>query len=1190
VNESIGVPGETTTPPAAREALSGAQLAVVRNTHSHVLVQAGAGSGKTRMLVAKILAETGLLPDVLAPGAGRISLGQVVAITFTRKAAGELTERLRGEMLGRARAATGHERELWVQRAFSLGEGTIGTIDSFSGRLIREYGALAGMEASYEVLDEGDALVLHREVAERELLAAIGSGDPGASFLVQHYGYLRARSTLVEFFGSPDRLMRAGARLEENRLKWAALGPDPTATDALLRPYRDHALRFARKAHRALTARMEADGVLDHSHVQLRAAELATHPAVRRAFRERVRLVLVDEHQDTSPAQATLLFRLAGLPDPDARAHEGTVSGPGEGGVRLVMVGDPQQGIYGFRGADIRIWDSSRHLVERSGGETHLLDENYRSRPTLTRFFDACLGPVLGSDSPGADNRYRVAYQPLRAMRGEQQAGEGVELLLAEKQGNEAQAEIVATRIADILANPDDYPVMERGADGIERPRAPTARDIAILARVQRYSAATYARALAARGIQAHVLGGQGLWARREIQDLVYLLRAVADPHEDAALAAHLRSPMGGMDDHTLAELAMAPAPGRRAPGALYRALSRAAEVVTEPGRAAAAEGAYALIEDLRRLRERIPHHELIELALERTHTWAYLAGAPDQPAGVRNMEKLVRLARTSGREPLWQFVERLASRVRRADQEEEAPLYTPEDDLVAISTIHSAKGLEWPFVFVTGIDAGLFREVAGTKPALSEALGLALPLEVVRTDGGPAAPSAIWGLHRDEETLRLYEEGKRLFYVACTRARDRLFLAGRLRYSDRPYRLHEPLSKAHWTGPEHWMRRLFPEVLKVQGSGRIDIAPAPLALTVRRGLPAMRTGGGPVPVAAPREGWPRVGAPAAGASEALRARGEVGLLADPAVRARQVDLYTRAAIRAEFSASELVQFDRCPTKHWFGYQASISTTSVEVASDDARVNRIAPHERGDILHEYLSLHQDAWTPEARRESMRGVIARRLNLAESPADAAVTEMMTHVDTYLSSPLHARMKAAEAAGRPVYREMPFRAKLAPGVVLQGQMDLLFLDEDGWVVVDFKAALFRGIDPARLPAEVASRAASYRLQASAYAMAVERLFPEHPVTAFTFFFTFAGIAETVTAGGGWPACDLPDVVEIVRRIREKEYPEEPAYLESRCASCEFLRVCRPSGTPEELLLEGGGAAGHEADGERLLLAEV
>ena len=216
-------------------------------------------------------------------------------------------------------------------------------------------------------------------------------------------------------------------------------------------------------------------------------------------------------------------------------------------------------------------------------------------------------------------------------------------------------------------------------------------------------------RELRQRGIDCYVYGGRGLYARPEIQDLVNLLRAVADPVDPVVLAAFLRSPLGGVDNLALFELTQATSrkgpPTKAGSASLFDALKGAYTYITMRMHAGLFEDALALLQLLIGLKDRLPHHQLLDVrAIAETAYRVFLSGAPDAPAGLRNIDKFLRIVRTGGSEPLAHFVESIGARVRRAEPEDQAPIYTPDNDVVVISTVHKAKGLEWPYVFLTGL------------------------------------------------------------------------------------------------------------------------------------------------------------------------------------------------------------------------------------------------------------------------------------------------------------------------------------------------------------------------------------------------------------------------------------------------------------------------------------------------------
>lgn len=872
-------------PPAATQ-LTDEQRAIVVDCAHHQLVEAGAGSGKTTLLVEKLLYELGYQTIDGAGPAQSLSLSQIGAITFTKKAAAEITDRVRAALIARARAATGVERERLAEQAFALEQVNIGTIDSFAAKIVRDYGGHDDVETGFTVLDPADGDALRDEVAGDALLAGIRANDAGAVCLAHHFGFTRARDIVATSFDNAGLLLACREAQRAGRLGWEHLtGVTLNAVDELLRPHAAAIFAFLCAAYDQLTARMRADGVADYTTVLLMAVDLAQNPAVQREFQERVRLLIVDEHQDTNLHQVTLVGRLTGVSATAraASAAQGRGAGPAASsastaerppaGCRLILVGDPKQSIYGFRQADVTMWERSWRLLKLAGGKRRRLSTNHRSLPVITDFVDVVCGAVLGRPpaaprrgaraQPALPNPFEVPFLPLRSGRPEGPGG--VELLLAPETGPTAGAAIVAARIAAILEHPDDYPIADP-AGGPGATRAPTASDIAILARNLRSAAGHYERELRDRGIGSYVYGGRGLYARPEVQDLANVLRAVAEPQHNHALAAYLRSPFGRVDDLTLAELAAArevgPGPRRPSGETLYDVLPRAARVVRDRVRLRRVQVAVARLEMLRELRDRVPHDELIATAMEDARYRAVLAGAPDAPAGVRNVEKLLRIVRRAGNVPLAHFVQRFVGAVRRAEQEDEAPLYTLGDPLVAITTIHKAKGLQWPIVVLAGTDEVFFRRIDDETPALARPpIGVALPLDVVFRDDGADVPvverSRVWEHHTTTARLREYAEAKRIFYVACTRAQDRLLLAGaRVSGDDHANGerdLHpkgpRDLEFLHLKAPERWLRCLFPDARGTTPGIRLSTFRARQAdgsegpartLVVRSGLDAM--------------------------------------------------------------------------------------------------------------------------------------------------------------------------------------------------------------------------------------------------------------------------------------------------------------------------------------------------------------
>lgn len=1181
--------------------LTADQRVIVTDCEHHQLVEAGAGTGKTTLLVAKLLFELGF--DVL-PGerpATVLDLSQVAAITFTKKAAAEITDRLRTALIRRAAAAIGVERERVAEQAYALEQVAIGTIDSFAARLVRDHGGMVGVETGFEVLSEADAQALHDEVAGDALLAGLRANDPGAQCLAHHFGFTRARGILCDAFEQGVLLSQCRSAMERGELGWeTVVGLTLGAVDELLRPHADAVFRCFCTAYERLEARMLADGVADYTSVLLTAARIAKDADVQQAFQERVKLLVVDEHQDTNLAQVELVTRITGVYGVAAAAsarlaaarEQGAERAPTTGDgtperhtTRLILVGDPKQSIYAFRHADVTMWSASWKILNRAGGVGRRLTVNHRSLPTLTRFFDATLGKILGTSTETARIPYEVPYLPVTSSRPEGPAG--VEVLVADDIDARAVAPCVAARIRDILDHPDDYPIAdEAGVRGATR--RPTARDIAILSRKLHGAADHYERELQDRRIGCYVYGGRGLYARPEVQDLAILLRVVAEPHDPHALAAYLRSPFGGVDDLAIAEIAAArsshPGPRRRTGETLYDVLERAATVIRENRRWQRAETAYNRLEMLRGLRDRVPHDQLLEIAMEDAQYRAFLAGAPDAPAGIRNVEKLLRIVRSVGALPLAQLVQRFDASVRRGEREDEAPLYTPADELITITTVHKAKGLQWPIVFVVGLDDPFFPGLRDDEPCLAAPpLGLVLPLELVfRDERGDIAipePSAVWNRYASAARARGYAEAKRLFYVACTRARDRLFLAGGQRTKDYVSGgLHPDLDWAHTKGPERWLRSLFRTVRdSVPG-----VSSCPYGSTggpqdrliVRRGLAAMQVppAADVPPPAAPtvdasltpstQRHWPALLDVTLPTSERNASDGVSALMWPSPIPEQIARLEHRSRLRTDFAASELMMFDRCDWKHHFGYVASLSHAEVEAARRATLVEAILQAERGDILHDYFRLHQDTWTPDERRAAMKRVLRRRRPMADAQAEENLGPLLEQADRYLTSSWYARVGTARSRAH----ELPFVVCLSDSIRLHGTLDLCFEEPDGARILDFKTAIFNGLSSERLGAVLDAKVLEYEVQAIVYALAAQEVMGNVPVREFVFFFTGAGLVRTLPVTPAWLDIGRARLLDLVGQLRTatrmRAQMERPLWDARRCAHCEYEMLCQPT----------------------------
>jgi ATP-dependent helicase/nuclease subunit A len=785
------------------------QRRAIDRRRGDLLLDAAAGSGKTSVLVERFVR------SVLDDGIG---VEAILTITFTEKAAAELRDRIRARL-----------RALGADAAARATEGAfISTIHGFCARVLRGHALAAGLDPRFAVLDR----------ARTEPLAA-AAFDAALQALPDRFGE-RAAVELVAAYGAPtlrlailsvhDQLRSAGelsprlpplvplaagdgglaALHAAARALAAELGavsqPGARVQEALRRVTRvleldDEASLWPAELYRfelprnggalstdacaayaaALTALRERaaaraagpirdllDGLLqdfaaryaagkarlsgvDFEDLELLTRRLwETEPALRERYRERFGAIMVDELQDTNRVQLELIEAIAAD--------------------NLFTVGDAQQSIYGFRHADVELFRRrGRRLAERGARET--LRTNFRTRPEIIDVLNPAFAEAMGEE-----------FTPLRAGRppaGAEDPGARVELLIADK-GADWDLEGMASpwRLAEARALADR--VAEIVGDGVAPGR------IVVLMRASTDMRA-YERALERRGLPTYVIGGRGYWAHPQVVDMVAYLQALANPRDEEALFGVLASPLVGLSIDGLVLLSAAARGSRRDPWRVIRELGGA-----DPRDV---EGALGELDadDRRRLRafaswfgnerRRAPRasvETLLERALVITGYDLEMLAMPGGGRRLANVRKLMRLAREQERvdgPDLHAFLAALATRASGADsaREGEAPVEGEGLDAIRLMTIHRAKGLEFDVVCV----ADLGRSPRPPSVILRVGADGRLGLRLARAGAG-GRESALDYRPLGQELKQAEErEERRLFYVAMTRARERLLLSG---------------------------------------------------------------------------------------------------------------------------------------------------------------------------------------------------------------------------------------------------------------------------------------------------------------------------------------------------------------------------------------------------------------------------
>ncbi len=580
------------------DGLNPQQRAAVLHTGSPLLIVAGAGSGKTRVLthrIAYLLAEREVAPS------------QILAITFTNKAA--------GEMAARAATLTGaRARSMWVL-----------TFHSACVRILRREARRFGYPSSFTIYDQADSQRLMTMVC-RELELDTRHHPP------------RAMSDQV-------------SNLKNELIDYETVQNKATG-------YRQRALG---EAYAEYQRRLVAAGAMDFDDlIMVTVNLLQAFPDLAAEYHDRFRHVLVDEYQDTNHAQYVLVRELAG-----AGGHD-----PAE----LVVVGDADQSIYAFRGATIRnIEEFERDFA---GARVILLEQNYRSTQNILAAANAVV-----SRNPGRIPKNLWS-----------DAGDGAKITGYVADSEHDEAAFVAEEVDRLHDAGEAVP-----------------GEVAVFYRTNAQSR-VFEEVFIRSGLPYKVVGGVRFYERREVRDLLAYLRLVANPGDEVSLRRIINTPRRGIGDR--AEECVAGLASRDKIS-FAEALTRPDDVPGLAARSARAiEGFNELMAGLRAMAEaRSPVGDLADAVLERTGYVADLQTSSDlQDAGrIENLTELVSVAREfdahSPDGSLADFLEQV-SLVADAD---EIPTGEQHGGMVTLMTLHTAKGLEFPVVFLTGLEENVF-------------------------------------------------------------------------------------------------------------------------------------------------------------------------------------------------------------------------------------------------------------------------------------------------------------------------------------------------------------------------------------------------------------------------------------------------------------------------------------------------
>lgn len=1083
-----------------------ARYRIRQSLDESLIVEASAGTGKTTELVNRIVA-------VLA--AGKAEINEIAAVTFTHKAAGELKLRLR-EALDKARHNHPDGRDKLERALEHLEEASIGTIHSFCAQILRERPVEARVDPAFEELSEQESGRLYQQAfrawLERRFnqpspsldramarLAWRDSWDDGPPMeqlqyagrkLVEWRDYpspwrrepfpreeeirtlltkarevadassrprrvndglyisLQPARLMVQGIDRPEirdaapdydtleaQLLKLGRDLRSKTHKGSGEYGGGVAREELIRS-RDELMvwieDFRRRADADLaaalrdemsglveeyTARKQRSGKLDFVDLLIYTRDLLRdQPLIREYLQLRFKCLFVDEFQDTDPLQVEIIQHLAA----DGR--------PG----KLFLVGDPKQSIYKFRRADIQLYEKIRDEMVANGAGFLRLTRSFRAVPNIQDFVNAAFDPEMQGDGHA---EYAALEHDRQEIPGQPSV---IALPVPKPYKSRLSKEAVNASLPDAIAAFIAW-LLEESGWGFK------ARDIAVLFRRRTQGGQDltreYARALEARGVEHLLAGSKTFHHREEVETLRAALTAIEWPEDELSVFATLKGSLFAISDDTL--LLHKHKAGRLHPFRRDGAESPVAE-------------ALELLAELHQLRNYRPFAATVNALLEATRAHAGFLLRPGGNQVLANVTRVADLARTyetTGGVSFRGFVEELTAQAEKAEAAE-APVLEEDSDGVRLMTVHGAKGLEFRVVILADMTANIAARDpdqyvnAGEKLCATRLLRCA-PWELLD--------------HGAEEAIRERAEGVRVAYVAATRAKDLLVVPA---VGDDPYPLDgwlSPLEKALY--PARDARRHSTQAEGCPKFGASSVLSRPMEYdgqpeeSVRPGLVVPQAGTHQV------VWWDpfhlRLGEDAdygVRQQDLLKEDGGASLAAYRQWRAEH-DAAIAAGSQARYEVFLASQTPEGPPD-------AVQVELLAAAKASGRGRRF-----GALVHATL---RDV-ALDAGAEAIRKTADMNARVLGAPADEVAVACAV-VEAALNHPLLQRARNAKRC----HREYPVTITTASNQLIEGIIDLAFIEKNMWTVVDFKT-----------DADVSDKKKQYERQLQWYAHALTEL---------------------------------------------------------------------------------------------------
>lgn len=715
------------------------EQAMALDIDKNIALHAGAGSGKTRVLTRRFLK---LMIDKNA------NIDDIVAITFTKKAALEMKERvldLVNDFLAKEQNEKRKQRLKKIKEDVPLAN--ISTFHSFCDTLIKENYYLIGIEPMYQIIEEVDTLTLLNRFSEEILNRYISDENYrehfNALFNIIGVEFVTKGDILKEVKGLYKEIKTRGDRLEEALEYTNENIIEYFDGDENFRQHQlivDLMIKMVFELDRMYQDEKRKSSLLDFNDLENYTLEiLEKHSEIKNRLRERYKYFLVDELQDTNDIQLKILMHLT---ESQGNIEDG----------KLFVVGDIKQSIYLFRGANYKVFEDVTKKIKQNGEKLNL-STNYRSHNDIVEIINDMFKNIM--DSYEASNvsgkidgsagfvcelikeekqEKKNEFKPSELKKRKVELNELVTLLDETKEEKRSkEAEYVADKI------------IELNKKGIEY------KDIAILFR-NRNNILEFENALKNKKIPYTILGGIGFYERQEIKDLINLIRFIYRQEDKLSFLGVIRSPFVGLSDNEVIEIF---------------------SVINKEGKIEAAIGINPKIDNLFKIKSKalfLNVYNFLKYADKELNIKEIFLASDEGIQKYRNFEKFLEIAKefdTKGIYSSLEFVEYVENLIESSEKEAQAFLDTENSDAVKIMTVHASKGLEFEAVFVPCLDYKIEKDVRATFvydkfEDEDGRLGIAFKDEKIKD------------MYERINQKRITEEKKeeiRILYVAATRA-----------------------------------------------------------------------------------------------------------------------------------------------------------------------------------------------------------------------------------------------------------------------------------------------------------------------------------------------------------------------------------------------------------------------------------